>query len=220
MRKWIRNKRLVIIPFLAGLIPVLARELLFELVFGNTATWLQSNLWVVGDFLAWRWSSLLVGIGAAAITAWAMHRFWPANLSEQSNDSAVVTLGSNPANGTSHPRRKILGRGMMQVHISGIPLITVDVYELIQRVADAPTNMGRNLSLIEANKLPLSGPYAEIRDVIQVALDNGFLRLAFNEMAGQSYLLLTERGQSVLDAETESESHSSIVASLARDGNR
>jgi len=46
----------------------IVRELAGELA----ADWLTSNLWVVGDFLAWRWSSVVVAVGILAVllVAW------------------------------------------------------------------------------------------------------------------------------------------------------
>ena len=53
------------------MVTLVAKELVLELVFGSAADWLKSNLWIVGDFLAWRWSGLalgfIVGVGVLGI---------------------------------------------------------------------------------------------------------------------------------------------------------
>lgn len=134
----------------------------------------------------------LIAVGTIETVAWRRRVS-----SHRGDTSTANTLApSQPV-----ARRKILGRGMSQVHISGLPLLTVDVVDLLKRVDDMSERFGRYYTLAEANELPLIGPFAEARDVVQVALNNGFLQLVWVEMAGNSYLKLTERGKSILDAE-------------------
>ena len=47
---------------ISGLVTLVAKELALELIFGSAADWLKSNLWILGDFLAWRWSGLALGL--------------------------------------------------------------------------------------------------------------------------------------------------------------
>jgi len=56
---------------ISGLVGLVGKELVLELVFGSAADWLKSNLWVVGDFLEWRFSGLALGI-VILITVWIL----------------------------------------------------------------------------------------------------------------------------------------------------
>ena len=56
---------------ISGVITLVAKELALELVFGSAADWLKSNLWILGDFLAWRWSGLTLGLIVVA-GVWAL----------------------------------------------------------------------------------------------------------------------------------------------------
>lgn len=54
---------------MSGAAVLAAKELALELTFGSAADWLKSNLWVFGDFLVWRWSSVIIA-GAVLAGVW------------------------------------------------------------------------------------------------------------------------------------------------------
>lgn len=56
---------------ISSVITLVAKELALELVFGSAADWLKSNLWILGDFLAWRWSGLVLGL-ILFVTVWCL----------------------------------------------------------------------------------------------------------------------------------------------------
>lgn len=65
------------------------KELALELAFGSAADWIKANAGLVGDFLAWRWSTLILAIAAAVGTGWILNAVLARpQISPQDRDSA------------------------------------------------------------------------------------------------------------------------------------
>ena len=69
---------IVLIPAIVYLV---IRELLFEIVFGSAVDWIRDRDGVVVDFIAWRWSSLLISVILLALTGLVV-AYWD-NLSQR-----------------------------------------------------------------------------------------------------------------------------------------
>lgn len=156
-------------------------------------------------------AAILAPVSLVIIAGMDAHA-WRQRRSRHRGEQPVTSTPELPA--LPAARRKVLGRGMSQVHISGLPPLTVDVIDLLERLADEAAKFGRYLTLTEASQLKLVGPYGQARDVVQVALNNGLVELVYIEMAGQSFLKLTERGRTILDAEPMSLAADSAVLNL------
>jgi hypothetical protein len=73
MSGFVREHPVFAAATLAGAGVAVVRELVLELVFGSAADWIKANAGLGGDFLAWRWSTLILAIVVAAGTAWILN---------------------------------------------------------------------------------------------------------------------------------------------------
>lgn len=102
------------VPVISGVVTLVTKELVLELIFGSTADWLKSNLWVLGDFLAWRWSGLalgliiLVGVWVLGIAVVPRQAASPGE-SDNSHDSAALERLRAEAKALAAQIREFLG---------------------------------------------------------------------------------------------------------------
>lgn len=103
--RW-RRPALIMLPSLAYLV---IRELILELVFGSAGDWIKQNAGLFGDFIAWRWSSVIIaGLAALAIAvAWELYeKPWVKRF-------IVVLGGTQPA-----PTGELTTRILLSVRVS------------------------------------------------------------------------------------------------------